>query len=140
MGGIYSIVSILISMEIIETIYYDQKTLWPFHSYTAQNCKGIEILVNLVSISYYTIKFLPYQNEHFLNTAKKRTDISLELSQSICSQIFWSLSPTCQNTYKVKCYDKTLKQLFRQLVYYYKVLNLCYFIKTSKRIFSFTVM
>ena len=57
-------------MEIIETIYYDQKTFWPFHSYTAQNCKGIEILVNLVSISYYTIKFLPYQNEHFLNTAK----------------------------------------------------------------------
>ena len=36
----------------IETSYYEQKTFWPFCNYMVRSCKGIEMLVNLLNISY----------------------------------------------------------------------------------------
>ena len=49
----------------IETSYYEQKTFWSFCDYMVRSCKGIEMLVNLINISYCAMKILPYQNEHF---------------------------------------------------------------------------
>ena len=34
----------------IETSYYEQKTFWSLCSYMVRNCKGIEMLVNLINI------------------------------------------------------------------------------------------
>ena len=36
----------------IETSYYEQKTFWSLCSYMVRNCKGIEMLVNLINICY----------------------------------------------------------------------------------------
>ncbi len=36
----------------IETSYYEQKTFWSFCSYMVRSCKGIEMLINLINISY----------------------------------------------------------------------------------------
>ena len=36
----------------IETSYYEQKTFWSFCNYMVRSCKGIEMLVNLINISY----------------------------------------------------------------------------------------
>ena len=45
----------------IETSYYEQKTFWSFCSYMVRIHKGIEMLVNLINISYCAMKLLPYQ-------------------------------------------------------------------------------
>ena len=44
------------------TIYFPTA---PFCNYMVRSCKGIEMLVNLINISYCAMKILPYQNEHF---------------------------------------------------------------------------
>ena len=70
---IYSAVFVLVPVEHntdigirnIETSYYEQKTFWSFCNYMVRSCKGIEMLVNLINISYCAMKILPYQNEHF---------------------------------------------------------------------------
>ena len=36
----------------IETSYYEQKTFWSICNYMVRSCKGIEMLVNLLNISY----------------------------------------------------------------------------------------
>ena len=43
----------------IETSYYEQKTFWSFCSYMVRIHKGIEMLVNLINISYCAMKLLP---------------------------------------------------------------------------------
>ena len=75
----------------IETSYYEQKTFWSFCSYMVRSCKGIEILVNLINISYCAMKILPYQNEHFSEyRAKSVQEFRFELSQGIRNQIFFA--------------------------------------------------
>ena len=49
----------------IETSDYEQKTFWSFCSYMVRSCKGIEMLVNLINISYCAMKLLPYQDKTF---------------------------------------------------------------------------
>ena len=45
-------------------------------------CKGIEMLVNLINISYCAMKILPYQNEHFSEYRTKSVqEFRFELSQ-----------------------------------------------------------
>jgi hypothetical protein len=49
-----------------------------------RSCKGIEMLVNLINISYSTMKILPYQNEHFSEYRTKSVqEFRFELSQGI---------------------------------------------------------
>ena len=68
----------------VETSYYEQKTFWPFCNYMVRSCKGIEMLVNLINISYCAMKILPYQNEHFSEyRAKSVQEFRFELSQGI---------------------------------------------------------
>ena len=44
----------------IEVSYYEQKTFWLLCSYMVRSRIGIEMLVNLINISYCAMKLLPY--------------------------------------------------------------------------------
>ena len=78
----------------IEISYYEKKTFWSICRYMVRSRKGIEMLVNLINISYCAMKILPYQDGHF---SEYRTisvqEFRFGLSQGIRSQIFLSLSP-----------------------------------------------
>lgn len=82
--------------------------------------KGIEMMVELINISYCTMKILPYQNEHF---AQHRTesvqDFRFEISQGIRRQIFFATFIKIIETHiKSNTVIKALKQLIGQQVYY----------------------
>lgn len=49
----------------IEVSYYEQKTFWSLCIYMIRSRTGIEMLVNLISISYCAMKILPYQDAAF---------------------------------------------------------------------------
>ena len=75
----------------IEVSYYEQKTFWSLCSYMVRSRKGIELLVNLINITYCAMKILPYQDEAF---AKYRTESVQEfrfiLSEKIRQEIFFA--------------------------------------------------
>ena len=104
----------------IETSYYEQKTFWSFCNYMVRSCKGIEMLVNLINISYCAMKILPYQNEHFSEYRTKSVqEFRFELSQGIRSQIFFATFVKNIETHiKSNAMTKTLKQLIHQQVYH----------------------
>ena len=97
----------------IETSYYEQKTFWPFCNYMVRSCKGIEMLVNLINISYCAMKILSYQNEHFSEYHTKSVqEFRFELSQSIRSKIFFATFVKNIETHiKSNAMTKVLKQL-----------------------------
>ena len=47
----------------IEVSYYEQKSFWSLCAYMVRRRRGIEMLVNLVNISYCAMKLLPYMEE-----------------------------------------------------------------------------
>ena len=104
----------------IETSYYEQKTFWPFCNYMVRSCKGIEMLVNLINISYCAMKILPYQNEHFSEYRTKSVqEFRFELSQGIRSQIFFATFVKNIETHiKSNAMTKALKQLIHQQIYH----------------------
>ena len=104
----------------IETSYYEQKTFWSFCSYMVRSCKGIEMLVNLINISYCAMKILPYQNEHFSEYLTKSVqEFCFELSQGIRSQIFFATFVKNIETHiKSNAMTKALKLLVCQQVYH----------------------
>ena len=104
----------------IETSYYEQKTFWSFCNYMVRSCKGIEMLVNLINISYCAMKILPYQNEHFSQYRTKSVqEFRFELSQGIRSQIFFTIFVKNIETHiKSNAMIKALKQLACQHVYH----------------------
>ena len=104
----------------IETSYYEQKTFWSFCSYMVRSCKGIEMLVNLINISYCAMKILPYQNEHFSEYRTKSVqEFRFELSQGIHSQIFFTTFVKNIETHiKSNAMTRVLKQLVCQQVYH----------------------
>ena len=55
----------------VETSYYEQKTFWPFCNYMVRSCKGIEMLVNLINISYCAMKILPYQKSNWTSILRQ---------------------------------------------------------------------
>ena len=74
----------------IETSYYEQKTFWSFCDYMVRSRKGIEMLVNLINISYCAMKILPYQDKYFSKYRTKSVqEFRFELSQEIRKQIFF---------------------------------------------------
>ena len=53
--------------------------------------KGIEMLVNLINISYCAMKILPYQDKYFSKYRTKSVqEFRFELSQEIRKQIFFA--------------------------------------------------
>ena len=103
----------------IETSYYEQKTFWSLCSYMVRNCKGIEMLVNLINICYCAMKILPYQDEQFSEYRTKSVqEFRFELSQGIRSQIFLTnFVRNIETHIKSNVIIKALKQLIRQQVY-----------------------
>ena len=74
----------------IEVSYYEQKTFWSFCSYMVRSRKGIEMLVNLINISYCAMKLLPYQEENFsAYRSESVQDFRFFISQKIQEQIFY---------------------------------------------------
>ena len=104
----------------IETSYYEQKTFWSFCSYMVRSCKGIEMLVNLINISYCAMKILPYQNEHFSEYRTRSVqEFRFELSQGIRNQLFFaSFVKNIETHIKSNVITRALKQLIQQQVYH----------------------
>ena len=75
----------------IEISYYGQKTFWSFCDYMVRSRNGIEMLVNLINISYCAMKILPYQDKYFSKYRTKSVqEFRFELSQEIRKQIFFA--------------------------------------------------
>ena len=104
----------------IETSYYEQKTFWSFCSYMVRSCKGIEMLVNLINISYCAMKLLLYQDKTFSEYRTKSVqEFRFELSQGIRRQIFFA--PFVKNVethIKTNAVKKALNRLIHQQVYH----------------------
>lgn len=104
----------------IETSYYEQKTFWSFCSYMVRSCKGIEMLINLINISYCAMKLLPYQDKTFSEyRAKSVQEFRFELSQGIRRQIFFATFVKNVETHiKTNAVKKALNRLIHQQVYH----------------------
>lgn len=75
----------------IETSYYEQKSFWSLCSYMVRSSKGIEMLVNLINISYYTMKLLPYSDNLFAKyQCESVQEFRFLLSEQIREQVFFS--------------------------------------------------
>lgn len=61
----------------VEVSYYEQKTFWLLCEYMVRSRKGIEMLVNLINISYCAMKLLPYHgsNIHSTGAAAYRSSV-----------------------------------------------------------------
>ena len=104
----------------IETSYYEQKTFWSFCSYMVRSCKGIEILINLINISYCAMKLLPYQDKTFSEYRTKSVqEFRFELSQGIRRQIFFAtFVKNVETNIKTNAVKKALNRLIHQQVYH----------------------
>lgn len=75
----------------IEISYYEQKTLWSLCSYMVRSRKEIEMLINLINISYSAMKLLPYVDDKFASYRNKSIqDFRFALSEGIRSQVFFA--------------------------------------------------
>ena len=75
----------------IEVSYYEQKTFWSLCSYMIRSRKGIEMLVNLINISYCAMKLLPYQEESFSKYQSESVqEFRFALSEQIREQVFYA--------------------------------------------------
>lgn len=104
----------------IEVSYYEQKTFWSLCSYMVRSRKGIEMLVNLINITYCAMKLLPYKDETF---SKYRTESVQEfrfaLSGGIRQQVFYALFvENIETCIKSNSIMNALKQLIQQQGYH----------------------
>ena len=100
----------------IEVSYYEQKTFWSLCSYMVRSRKGIELLVNLINITYCAMKILPYQDEAF---KKYRTESVQEfrfaLSEKIRHEIFFTnFVQNIETSIKSTAVSNALKRLIQQ--------------------------
>lgn len=103
----------------IETSYYEQKTFWSLCSYMIRSCKGIEMMINLINISYCAMKILPYQDKALSSYRNKSVqDLRFVLSEGIRKQIFFaSFVKNIETQIKSTSIIKVLKQvLFKQTI------------------------
>ena len=76
----------------IEVSYYEQKTFWSLCSYMVRSRKGIEMLVNLINISYCAMKLLPYQDKAFYKYQTESVqEFRFALSEQIRQQVFYAI-------------------------------------------------
>ena len=104
----------------IEISYYEQKTFWSLCRYMLRSCKGIEMLVNLINISYCAMKLLPYQDKEFF----QYRDMSVQefrfiLSGKIRQQVFYAhFVKNIESYIKSNAVMKALKSLVKQQGYH----------------------
>lgn len=99
----------------IEVSYYEQKTFWSLCSYMVRSWKGIEMLVNLINISYCAMKILPYQEEAFSKYRSESVqEFRFALSEEIRRQIFYAtFLQDVETSKKSNSFMNALKQLLR---------------------------
>lgn len=104
----------------IEVSYYEQKTFWLLCSYMVRSRKGIEILVNLINISYCVMKILPYQDASFNKYQSESVqEFRFVLSEQIRRQVVYAiLVENIETRIKSKALINALKQVFQQHGYY----------------------
>ena len=74
----------------IEVSYYEQKTFWSLCAYMVRSRNGIEMLVNLINISYCAMKLLPYKEEAFAGYRNASVqEFRFALSEQIREQVFY---------------------------------------------------
>ena len=100
----------------IEVGYYEQKTFWSLCSYMVRSSKGIEMLVNLINITYCAMKLLPYQDETFAKYHTKSVqEFRFALSEQIRRQVFYAtFVDSIENSIKSNTVMNALKQLIVQ--------------------------
>lgn len=105
----------------IEVSYYEQKTFWSLCSYMIRSRKGIEMLVNLINISYCAMKILPYQDVTFKEYQDKSVqEFRFALSSQIREQVFYAhFVKNIENRIKSIQLINALKMLIQQQGYYF---------------------
>ena len=100
----------------IEVSYYEQKTFWSLSSYMVRSCKGIEIMVNLINISYCAMKLLPYVDNEFAEYKDKSVqEFRFAISEGIRKQIFFTgFVQNIETQIKSKSVISAIKQAFRK--------------------------
>ena len=104
----------------IEVSYYEQKAFWSLCSYMVRSRKGIEMLVNLINITYCAMKLLPYQDEAFSKyRAESVQEFRFALSVQIRQQVFFAILVENIKTHiKSNVVINALKQLIQQQGYF----------------------
>ena len=97
----------------IEVSYYEQKSFWSLCGYMLRSRKGIEMLVNLINISYCAMKIFPYTEETFFQyRGGSVQEFRFAISGRIRQQIFYAnLVQNIENYIKSNVIAKVLKQL-----------------------------
>ena len=105
----------------IEVSYYEQKTFWSLCSYMVRSRKGIEMLVNLINISYCAMKLLPYQDSRFAKYQSESVqEFRFALSEQIRQQVFYAIFvKKVEIQLKSDTVINSLKQLVRQQGYHF---------------------
>lgn len=100
----------------IEISYYEQKTSWSLCSYMVRSRKEIEMLINLINISYSAMKLLPYVNDKFASYRNKSIqDFRFALSEGIRRQVFFAtFVQKVETQIKSTSVINALKQAFSQ--------------------------
>lgn len=98
----------------IETSYYETKTFWSFRDYMVRSVRGIERLINLISISYAAVCVLPYYSREFERyQGKSPQEIRYQLGENIrMNIIIYSLGQILETIKK----DLPLKTAFQELM------------------------
>lgn len=104
----------------IEVSYYEQKTFWSLCSYMVRSRKGIEMLVNLINISYCAMKLLPYQDEAFSEYLTESVqEFRFVLSEQIRQQVFYAIfMGKAEISIKSNALINALKQLIQRQGYH----------------------
>ena len=97
----------------IEVSYYEQKSFWSLCSYMVRSRKGIEMPVNLINISYCSMKLLPYLEEPFTQYRNVSVqEFRFVLSGQIRQQVFYvNLVQNIETHIKSSAIIKALKHL-----------------------------
>lgn len=104
----------------IEVSYYEQKTFWSLCSYMIRSRKGIEMLVNLINISYCAMKLLPYKEVSFSKYRNESVqELRFALSEQIRKQIFYATYvKNIEIQIKSNAIIRALKHLIQQQGYH----------------------
>ena len=97
----------------IEVSYYEQKSFWSLCAYMVRSRKGIEMLVNLINISYCAMKLLPYMEETLSQyRGGSVQEFRFALSEQIRRQMFYvNLEQNIETHIKSKLVIKALEYL-----------------------------
>jgi len=98
----------------IEVSYYEQKTFWSLCGYMVRSRKGIEMMFNLINISYCAMKLLPYKEETFSQYRNVSVqEFRFALSGQIRQQIFYvNLVQNIETYIKSNVIAEALKHLY----------------------------